>query len=85
MRYFGSSSGPQIQFTKSCDVAIGAPMIVTNPTDAVLDRQTVPAGWTTADELATPAGLICSSVSQHTRPSSFLISLRFTHEIPPFQ
>ena len=70
-RYLGRSRGPQIQFTKSCVVAIGSAMIAENPTDAVRETITVPAGRTRAAEFATPSGLTFSAVSwiSSTRPS----------------
>src|SRR4051812_1040897 len=42
---------------------MSVPMIAEKPADAVRDRTTVPAGWTVADEFATPSSLIFSRVS----------------------
>src|SRR5688500_3096919 len=41
---------------------MSVPRTQENPTEAVRENATVPAGWTTALELATPAGLIFSLV-----------------------
>ena len=57
IRYSGNNSGPHTQLTKSCEVLISIPIIVENPTDAVREKQTVPLGSNTADELAIPSGV----------------------------
>src|SRR6266540_9813 len=62
-RYSERIGSPQTQFTKSCVVAISVAMIPENPTDAVLDRITVPFGSRRAAEFARPSALIFSLVS----------------------
>src|SRR5574343_1544123 len=62
-RYSLTTLEPHRQTAKSCDVAMSQPMIAGNPTDAVRESITDPAGCTTADELATPRSLTFSSVS----------------------
>ena len=58
-----SSFGPQVQVAKSWLVAISAPRMAENPTEAVRERITVPAGCFSAAELAMPSVLIFSAVS----------------------
>lgn len=79
----GTSFAPQIQFTKSWLVAIGRPMIVTNPTDAVRDMTTVPSGNTRAAEFAMPNPFVFSSVRSATRPSSARMSGSAIHGMSP--
>ena len=53
-RYFGVSLGPQTQFQKSWEVAIGTGIIPEKPIEAVLERITLPAGSNSAAEFAIP-------------------------------
>ncbi len=73
------------QLTKSWEVAIGLPVIVQYPTDAVLDRHTVFVGSIRADEFSTPRSVMHSSVSVITFPWDFLASLMLIQGILPFQ
>src|SRR5438128_9670644 len=58
-------------------------MIVTNPTDAVRDSTTVPAGKALAAEFPIPASFVYSLVSWATFPSSSRISVSEIHGICP--
>src|SRR5258705_4954813 len=83
MRKIGSSSGPHTQFTKSWEVAISRPIIVTKPTDAVREKHTVSLGSFTDDEFAIPSSLTHSLVSVAIVPSSSRMSVREIQGISP--
>jgi hypothetical protein len=64
IRYSGSRAGVEVHVAKSWEVAMSRPMIVTYPTDAVLERHTVPCFNRLAEELLIPSCVTVCAVSE---------------------
>jgi hypothetical protein len=62
---------------------MGFPMIATKPTDAVLDKQTVPTGRILAAEFAIPASFVFISVLLTHFPSKARISVSESQDTAP--